>query len=137
MTVASATTSPETLDWKSVYAAIHRDGEAAFPPAALHYVLQFVRKRAGTNPGQLPPSPLTPEAIVTTFRITVHNDFGPLTREVLDGWNLRTPGELGRAVLLLGRYRCLSLEPSDTLEAFEADDREFAPRVLDRPVLGR
>ena len=104
------------LDWKSVYAAMHRDGEAAFPPAALHYVLQLVRKR--TTSGS---TPLTPEAIITTFRVSVHSDFGPLTREVLEEWNLRTPEQLGRAVLLLGRYHCLTLEPSDTLEAFLAD----------------
>ncbi len=109
-----------TLEWKTVYATLHGDGEAAFPPAALHYVLQLVRKRAGSVS-----TPLTPEAIITTFRVNVYNDFGPLTYEVLDEWNLRTPEQLGKAVLLLGRYRCLSLEPSDTLEAFATDAVPF------------
>ena len=112
--------SVATLDWKSVYAAMHHDGEAAFPPAALHYVLQLVRKST-VNAN----TPLTPDAIITTFRGSVRSDFGPLTRGVLDEWNLRTPEELGRAVLLLGRYRCLSLEPTDTLEAFALDTAPF------------
>ena len=114
--------TPSTLEWKSVYAAMHRDGEAVFPPAALHYILQLVRKHGGTPPSpDTAPPPLTPKAIITTFRKSIHSDFGPLSREVLEDWKLRTPGELGRAVLLLGRYHCLSLEPSDTLEAFGAD----------------
>jgi uncharacterized repeat protein (TIGR04138 family) len=115
-----------TLDWKSVYASMHRDGEAAFPPAALHYVLQLVRKRAGTQAGANTEL-LTPASIITTFRGSVRGDFGPLTREVLDEWKLRTPEELGKAVLLLGRYRCLTLEPSDTLEAFAIDSEPLWP----------
>ena len=118
-----------TLDWKSVYATLHRDGEAAFPPAALHYVLQLIRQRVPKEAGS-GSTPLTPEAIITTFRVSVRKDFGPLTREVLDEWNLRTPDQLGKAVLLLGRYQCLSLEPSDTQEAFAADRTPFNEGVL-------
>jgi uncharacterized repeat protein (TIGR04138 family) len=110
------------LDWKSVYAAMHRAGEATFPPAALYYVLQTVRKRAAVPQARLP---LTPEDIITTFRAGVRREFGPLFREVLEDWNLRAPADLGEAVLLLGRYRCLALEPSDTREAFAADGRAF------------
>jgi uncharacterized repeat protein (TIGR04138 family) len=115
------------LDWKYVYALMHRDSEAIFPPAALHYVLQHVRQhaqQARTDAGAAS-APLTAERIITTFRAGVRADFGPLTREVLDEWNLRAPEDLGKAVLLLGRYRCLSLEPSDTLEAFAADAAPF------------
>ena len=111
------------LDWKSVYASMHREGEAAFPPAALYYVLQRVRKQAApakTSDATGIPV-LTPAEIIATFRKGVRADFGPLAREVLDEWNLRTPGELGRAIELLGRYQCLSLDPSDTPEAFAAD----------------
>jgi uncharacterized repeat protein (TIGR04138 family) len=107
------------LDWKSAYAAMHRDGEAAFPPAALYYILEVVRNGAREN---TPSGPhiLTPEKMITTFRDKARADFGPLVREVLEEWRLRTPVDLGRAVILLGRYRCLSLAPSDTTEAFAA-----------------
>jgi uncharacterized repeat protein (TIGR04138 family) len=108
-----------TLDWKSAYAAMYRDGEAAFPPAALHYVLQRVRRAARERAG----GTSTPEEIVAAFRAGARADFGPLVRDVLGAWKIEVPEDLGRAVLLLGRYRCLSLEPSDTLEAFAADDR--------------
>jgi len=105
------------LDWKSVYAAMHRDGEAAFPPAALHYVLQIVRASAKTD--------TRPEALIATFRRALRNDFGPLLGDVVTEWNIRNPADFGRAILLLGKYRCLSLEPSDTAEAFAADGRAF------------
>ena len=121
---------PRALDWKSVYADMHRNGDAAHPPAALHYVLQTIRARAGARSADAANTPLTPETIITTFRVSVRRDFGPLSREVLDAWNLRTPEELGRAVLLLGRYRCLSLEPSDTLEAFAADARPLEEGIV-------
>jgi uncharacterized repeat protein (TIGR04138 family) len=114
--------TPSALDWKSVYAAMHRAGDAAFPPAALYYVLQTVRKRAAAPEAEVP---LTPQDIITTFRAGARADFGLLSREVLEDWNLRAPADLGEAVVLLGRYRCLALEPSDTREAFAADERPF------------
>lgn len=117
--------TPSALDWKSVYAAMHRAGDAAFPPAALYYVLQTVRKRAARSQEAEAQAPLTPQDIITTFRAGVRADFGPLSREVLEDWNLRASADLGEAVLLLGRYRCLALEPSDTREAFAADERPF------------
>jgi uncharacterized repeat protein (TIGR04138 family) len=114
-------------DWKSAYAEMHRDGAAVFPPAGLAYVLQTVRRAASVR---IPEAPaLTPEEIITTFRTGARADFGPLLPQVLRGWNLDAPEDLGRAVLLLGRYECLSLEDTDTLEAFSADIRPFAAGV--------
>jgi uncharacterized repeat protein (TIGR04138 family) len=113
------------LDWKSVYAALHRAGEATFPPAALHYVLQRVRLQEGVPPTAPDETRSSPVALVAAFRRAVRIDFGPMAGDVLTEWHLECPADLGRAVLLLGKYRCLTLEPSDTLEAFAADEQPF------------
>jgi uncharacterized repeat protein (TIGR04138 family) len=108
-------------DWTSAYARLHAAGEAAFPPACLYYVLECVRRAARTKGASL-----TPAEIVMSFRTGARTDFGPLLPEVLADWGLESPGDLGRAVLLLGRTGALSLSPSDTPEAFAEDTRPLA-----------
>jgi uncharacterized repeat protein (TIGR04138 family) len=102
--------------WKSAYEAMHRDGVADFPPACLHYVLELIRAESNRHGG-----PLTPAESSAAFRRAVHADFGPLCDEVLVEWNLRTPGDLGNAVALLGTYGCLSLDAGDSPQAFATD----------------
>lgn len=102
--------------WKTAYAAMYRDGAAAFPPACLYYVLEKVRQ-AGTA--------LTPADTIRVFRAATRADFGPLAGEVLDDWGLRTPKDLGQAVDLLGRYGCLTLDSGDTPGNFAQDEVPF------------
>jgi uncharacterized repeat protein (TIGR04138 family) len=113
--------------WTTVYATMHRDGAAAFPPACLHYVLELVRNeahaaQAGT---QGAPALLTPADTTLAFRRAARGDFGPLRDDVLEDWELRTPEDLGKAVTLLGRYGCLTLEDGDTPAAFATDTVSF------------
>jgi len=121
------------LDWSSAYAAMHAKGEAFFPPACLHYVLEGVleaHKAARESfPADAADGSLTPDQIVTTFRTRARRDFGPLLPEVLGDWGMTSPAALGEAVLLLGRFGLLSLSPSDTPEAFAADARPLTPTV--------
>lgn len=107
-------------EWPAAYAAMHQAGEAAFPPACLNYVLTCVRNAANGRK-----TPLSPSDTVATFRQRASADFGPLLQEVLEDWGLRTPEELGKAVLLLGKHECLTLEASDTVEAFARDTVPF------------
>jgi uncharacterized repeat protein (TIGR04138 family) len=102
--------------WTSAYAAMHRNGAAEFPPAALRYVLELTR-----NESRRMEAPLAPVDIVTTFRKSARADFGPLLPDVLEHWELRTPEALGRAVDALGRYGCLTLDAGDGADAFAAD----------------
>jgi uncharacterized repeat protein (TIGR04138 family) len=111
--------------WKEAYAAMHRDGAAAFPPACLHYVLGMVRHSARQEHGSGGSPSLSPSGTVAAFRRAVRADFGPLAGEVLKDWALLTPGDLGRAVDLLGRYGCLSLDAGDSPEAFATDTVPF------------
>lgn len=110
-----------TDGWKSAYAAMHREGAAAFPPAALRYVLDLTRHESRRTS-----APLAPAGLVSAFRKSARADFGPFLSEVLGRWELRTPEALGRAVNLLGRYGCLSLDAGDDAAAFAADSRPFA-----------
>ncbi len=103
------------LDWKNAYAKMQAGGEAAFPPACLHYVLQLCR-----SPRPNSGSVLTPEEFTGLFRKQAKRDFGSLMASVLEDWGLQSPQDLGKAVVLLGRYGCLSLEPTDTVESFSA-----------------
>lgn len=103
--------------WKAAYAAMHRDGAAAFPPACLHYVLETVRAACGSDA-----DPRSPADVTAAFRDAARRDFGPLARDVLADWGLTTPGDLGRAVALLGDYGCLSLGDDERADAFAADD---------------
>ena len=107
--------------WSSAYAAMHRDGEAAFPPAAMRYVLELARGESRKAGG-----PLAPSDMIAAFRRSARADFGALTPEVLEHWDLRTPEALGRAVETLARYGCLSLDEGDSPETFAADSRSFA-----------
>jgi uncharacterized repeat protein (TIGR04138 family) len=104
------------MEWRTAYAAMHRAGDAEFSPACLAYVLTVVRE---TSFGR--EVPLTPGEFVTHFRARIRRDFGPLLRETLADWELRTPEDLGRAIALLGKYDCLTLAPTDTVEAFAKD----------------
>jgi uncharacterized repeat protein (TIGR04138 family) len=99
---------------------MHRDGAAAFPPACLHYVLELVRNESRRRAAVLPPADM-----VAAFRRAARSDFGSLCREVLEDWELRVPADLGHAVLLLGRYGCLSLDAEDTPGAFATDTVPF------------
>jgi uncharacterized repeat protein (TIGR04138 family) len=112
------------LDWSSAYADMHAKGEALRPPACLHYVLEGVH-RAARESGA-PDGTLTPDEIIAGFRARARRDFGPLLHDVLEDWGLRSPAELGEAVLLLGRFGLLTLSPGDTPEAFAADARPLA-----------
>jgi uncharacterized repeat protein (TIGR04138 family) len=105
-----------TDGWKTAYAAMHRDGVAAFPPGALRYVLDLARGEAGKAGGSL-----SPAETIAAFRKSARADFGPFLADVLDQWNLRTPEALGRAVETLARYGCLSLDAGDDAAAFAAD----------------
>lgn len=112
--------------WTSAYAAMHRDGAAAFPPACLHYVLDLVRAESGRRgePGTSV-GPLTPTETSAAFRRAAHADFGPLVDEVLSDWRLETPAALGEAVALLGAYGCLTLDAGDSPQAFATDTVPF------------
>ncbi len=103
------------LDWKTVYASMHARNEATFPPAALHYILQLSRRLYDAHHRAVTPAELCGEFHGTTLR-----DFGALLPCVLEDWGLNSAEDLGRAVALLGRYGCLTLEPTDTVEAFAA-----------------
>ena len=105
-------------DWKTAYEAMHDRGEAVFPPAGLHYVLQLSRQifRARNRP-------VTPSELLGEFRKQTRRDLGPMVAQVLENWGLKTSEDLGKAVILLGRYGCLTLEPADTIEAFAALDK--------------
>jgi uncharacterized repeat protein (TIGR04138 family) len=109
-------------DWKNAYAGLQKKGEAEFPPACLHYVLQATRLafRERGNKG------LTPNELIGVFRQRLRRDFGPLLAAVLEDWGLRAPEDLGKAVLLLGRAGCLIPGPEDTLAAYGADSRGFS-----------
>ena len=104
-----------SLDWKTVYATMHERGEADFPPAGLYYVLQLSRQASRARDSR----PVTPNELYEDFSRQTRRDFGPMAPDVLEEWSLNTPGNFGRAVVLLGRHGCLTLEPSDTIEAFE------------------
>jgi uncharacterized repeat protein (TIGR04138 family) len=103
------------LDWKTAYASMHTEHRAAFPPAGLHYVLQLNRKLFNAHHRTITPAELWQE-----FGKHTRRDFGPLVAQVLSDWKLGTPEDLGNAVVLLGSYGCLTLEPTDTVEAFAA-----------------
>jgi uncharacterized repeat protein (TIGR04138 family) len=112
--------------WKSAYAAMHRDGAAAFPPACLHYVLELVRTESGRRGGSgTSDSALTPADTSAAFRRAARADFGPLVDDVLKDWNLETPAALGEAVALLGAYGCLTLDAGDSPQAFATDTVPF------------
>jgi len=103
------------LDWKTAYASMHAHNEATFPPAGLHFVLQLSRQIYRSHNRAV-----TPAELLEEFRKKTRRDFGPLEQQVLDDWGIHTPEDLGKAVALLGRYGCLTLEPTDTVEAFAA-----------------
>jgi uncharacterized repeat protein (TIGR04138 family) len=116
--------------WTSAYAAMHRDGAAAFPPACLHYVLDLVRAESarrgpGTGGSGMSGGPLTPTETSAAFRRATRADFGPLVDDVLADWKLETPAALGEAVALLGAYGCLTLEAGDSPQAFATDTVPF------------
>jgi len=104
-------------DWKTAYAAMHDRGEAVFPPAGIHYVLQLSRQicRARNRP-------VTPSELLDEFRKQTRRELGPMVAQVLESWGLTTSEDLGKAVVLLGHYGCLTLEPAETIEAFAALD---------------
>jgi uncharacterized repeat protein (TIGR04138 family) len=110
-----------TEGWKAAYAAMHRDGGAEFPPAAMRYVLEIARGES-----RKAQAPLSPADLVAAFRRAARADFGPLLPEVLEHWDLRAPASLGRAVEALGRYGCLSLDEADTVAAFASDTLPLA-----------
>lgn len=124
------------LDWTSAYADLHAQGEATFPPACLRYVLDGVlaEARAGARDGG--DGHVTPARIVARFRARAQRDFGALLPEVLEGWNLTTPAELGEAVRLLARQGLLTLSPEDTPEAFAEDARPLAARETEAGEAG-
>ena len=101
-------------DWKSAYAEMHLRGEAVFPPAGLYYVLQLTRQTVQTREDRV----ASPGQLLEDFRKQIRRDFGTLASRVLQDWEFHSPEDLGRAVVLLGRYGCLTLEPADTVEAF-------------------
>ena len=101
-------------DWKSAYADMQVRGEAAFPPAGLHYVLQLTRLAAQVHEGHA----ITPEQLLEDFRRQTRRDFGALVSTVLEDWKFHSPEDLGRAVVLLGQYGCLTLDAADTVESF-------------------
>jgi hypothetical protein len=59
---------------------MHRDDEAAFPPACLHYLLELVRNAAR---GRDNSTPFTPADTVAAFRRAVRADFGGIFVDVL------------------------------------------------------
>ena len=101
-------------DWKTAYATMHLRGDAAFPPAGLYYVLQIARLAFQNREGRK----INPGELLEDFRRQTRRDFGVLVSRVLEDWNFHSPEDLGRAVVLLGQYGCLTLEPTDTVEAF-------------------
>jgi hypothetical protein len=105
--------------WMTAYGRLHRDGLAAYPPAALHYVLTLVRHAAREG------APLSPEVVTAHFRRAVRADFGPLYDLVLEDWGLTTPARLGEAVSVLGRAGCLSTDDGDAPELYAADALPF------------
>ena len=109
------------LDWKNAYAGIQARGEAAYPPAGLHYLLQVCRQASTRTEGR----PLTPEELVKNFHQAARRDFGSLKNRVLEDWSLRSAEDLGKAVVLLGSCDCLLLEPTDTVEAFAALENQL------------
>jgi len=108
-------------DWKTAYAEMHARGEAEFPPAGLHYLLEIIRNSARER-GE---KHLASGEFSEYFRKRIRNDFGPLTNSVLREWGLAHPKDLGRALNLLGRHGCLKLDDSDTPESFAMDSRTF------------
>src|SRR5690606_32966727 len=91
-------------DWVTVYAAMHRDGATALPPACLHHVLEATRAEAARRGRDVSPADLT-----AAYRRAARADFGPLAAAVLADWGLVTPTALGEAVTQLGRYGGLDL----------------------------
>lgn len=114
-----------SIAWKEAYAAMHRDGAADFPAAALLYVLELTRAEARNRGAAVPPGEL-----VAAFRRAARGDFGPLLPRVLEDWGLARPEDLGRAVMLLGRYGCLSLDPGDSVDAFAGDPLPLAEAAV-------
>jgi uncharacterized repeat protein (TIGR04138 family) len=102
--------------WKDAYAAMHRAGEASFPPAGLHYVLELVRHATRARGAAL-----SPADTIASFRRAARADFGPLRAGVLAEWGLETPAALGSAIHLLARHDCLTLEESESPEDFTID----------------
>ncbi len=102
------------VDWKSAYAEMHLRGEASYPPAGLYYVLQLTRQSVQTREGRV----ISPGELLEDFRKQIRRDFGSLATKVLEDWEFHSPEDLGRAVVLLGQHGCLTLEHTDTVEAF-------------------
>ncbi|HEX2613609.1 MAG TPA: hypothetical protein VHO02_08450 [Fibrobacteria bacterium] len=114
-----------TDGWKTAYAAMHRDGATAFPPAAMRYVLDLTRGEAGRTRASLSPAEIT-----AAFRKSARADFGPFLPQVLEHWGLPTPESLGRAVETLARHGCLTLDAGDDTTAFAADSSPLSiPRT--------
>ncbi len=104
-------------DWKTCYASLHARGEATFPPAGLHYLLQLTRQAYRDRGGK----PLLPREWTEEFRRRIRADFGRLGPAVLEHWELRRAEDLGQALLLLGQIGCLQLGAEDTVSAFAAE----------------
>ena len=101
-------------DWKTAYAEMHAKSEAMFPPAALHYVVELCRQASQRREGRV----VTPEELTEDFRKQFRRDFGSMGNEVRNDWGIHSSADLGKAVILLGKYGCLTLEPTDTEDAF-------------------
>lgn len=133
--IATPVVLPE--GWLTAYDRLHREGLAAFPPAALHYVMNVVRQ-ATQNPElkeitgaseveerATHAASIGPAAVIAAFRTATRADFGPLQAFVLSDWGLKTPADLGLAVSHLGHAGCLTLDDGDAPEFYALYENPF------------
>jgi len=81
------------------------------------YRTSLTEKIAAETKGK--PFHLSPEKICSLFSKRTRKEFGRFFRLVLETWTVRSSADVGRAVLKMAEYKCLTLSGTETLEDFE------------------
>ena len=119
------------VDLRKACLEMRAAGEEDFPPACLDYLYRLIHRlsisataAAGSRaaPGEVDSRfrQLSAAELIQAFQQQARSDFGGLAGAVAERWGIRKGEDIGRVILLLARYRCLSLGAGESLEEYAA-----------------
>lgn len=122
-------------DLRTAYLAhLREEGDASdaaprFSPAGLEYLYHLIYRASYQGKGF---RNLAAAELCGLFRGHAQSDFGAFAGETLKRFGMDTCGDLGRAVFLLAREGCLTMDGTESLETYAALGRFRFPGDKDR-----
>jgi uncharacterized repeat protein (TIGR04138 family) len=104
-------------DLPKAYLAMLRSGPVDFPPACLEYLLHSILRASYRGDGF---RDLAAAEVCRTFRAQAAADFGAFASDAMARFGIRTFDDLGRAIFLLAKHGCLTLQDGESRADYAA-----------------